>query len=75
MNPRLGAAILALCYLLGTWVDGHSTPTPTPTTVETEIGTAISIVCEEDQPCWDCTTMGNQICGAVRYINGMEAMR
>lgn len=20
-------------------------------------------VCEEDQPCWDCTTMGNRICG------------
>ncbi|AEJ95733.1 hypothetical protein FDI64_gp59 [Mycobacterium phage Zemanar] len=19
--------------------------------------------CEEDQPCWDCTTMGNRICG------------
>jgi hypothetical protein len=20
--------------------------------------------CEEDQPCWDCATMGNMICGA-----------
>lgn len=20
-------------------------------------------VCEEDQPCWDCHTMGNRICG------------
>lgn len=19
--------------------------------------------CEEDQPCWDCTTMGNRVCG------------
>ncbi|ABD58177.1 hypothetical protein PBI_COOPER_60 [Mycobacterium phage Cooper] len=19
--------------------------------------------CEEDMPCWDCTTMGNRICG------------
>ena len=22
-------------------------------------------VCEEDMPCWDCTTMGNLICGPV----------
>lgn len=20
-------------------------------------------VCQEDEPCWDCTTMGNRICG------------
>lgn len=19
--------------------------------------------CQEDEPCWDCTTMGNRICG------------
>jgi hypothetical protein len=23
----------------------------------------ITPVCEEDMPCWDCTTMGNRICG------------
>lgn len=22
-------------------------------------------VCEEDQPCWDCATMGNHICGTT----------
>ncbi len=22
-------------------------------------------VCQEDMPCWDCTTMGNLICGPV----------
>lgn len=22
-----------------------------------------SYACEEDQACWDCATMGNQICG------------
>jgi hypothetical protein len=21
------------------------------------------VVCQEDEPCWDCTTMGNKICG------------
>ena len=23
-------------------------------------------VCLEDMACWDCTTMGNQICGEVK---------
>ena len=28
--------------------------------------TTVNVVrCEEDQPCWDCTTMGNKICGAA----------
>ena len=22
-------------------------------------------VCEEDQPCWDCETMGNLVCGSI----------
>lgn len=22
-------------------------------------------VCHEDQPCWDCETMGNRICGPI----------
>lgn len=22
-------------------------------------------ICQEDMPCWDCTTMGNKICGIV----------
>lgn len=22
-------------------------------------------VCQEDQPCWDCATMGNLVCGPV----------
>lgn len=22
-----------------------------------------SVACEEDQPCWDCHTMGNKVCG------------
>lgn len=30
-------------------------------------GTATSnkmnAACEEDQPCWDCNTMGNKVCG------------
>jgi hypothetical protein len=25
-----------------------------------------STTCVEDMPCWDCTTMGNRICGPTR---------
>lgn len=35
-------------------------------------GPAVSS-CEEDQPCWDCTTMGNRICGPDWYaVNAPE---
>jgi hypothetical protein len=27
---------------------------------------ARTTVCEEDQSCWDCHTMGNRICGPTR---------
>ena len=23
------------------------------------------VACFEDEPCWDCATMGNQVCGTV----------
>jgi hypothetical protein len=26
---------------------------------------AAQTICEEDEPCWDCQTMGNRICGPV----------
>lgn len=25
--------------------------------------TTIEVVCYEDDPCWDCSTMGNMVCG------------
>ena len=27
--------------------------------------------CEEDQPCWDCETMGNRICGPTTTFSEM----
>jgi hypothetical protein len=28
-----------------------------------ESGTIPPVSCYEDEPCWDCTTMGNGVCG------------
>lgn len=28
-----------------------------------KVGPATSVRCTEDMACWDCETMGNQICG------------
>lgn len=51
-----------------------STPTPTTTTAPTTASTpapvaapldTITAPCEEDEPCWDCATMGNLTCGPV----------
>jgi len=38
-----------------------TTPTP-PTTVPPVVP------CEEDEPCWDCETMGNKVCGPAVII-------
>jgi hypothetical protein len=42
--------LLTLSAQVGMWVGRHEPRAP-------------MIVCEEDQPCWDCNTMGNRICG------------
>lgn len=51
----------------------------TPPPPVAEIGEAISVVIMEDDPRWDCRTMGNEMCGQsgriVRYVNGIEAMQ
>jgi hypothetical protein len=28
-----------------------------------------AVLCMEDQPCWDCSTMGNLICGPTTTTN------
>lgn len=36
-------------------------PAPNPTTTTT-------VPCEEDQPCWNCNTMGNHVCGTTTTV-------
>lgn len=40
-----------------------ATDTPTPTTLLSSMTS--DDVCHEDEPCWDCSTMGNLVCGPV----------
>ncbi len=42
---------------------GPVEPTPTTTTTTTTVPPDEPAVCHEDEPCWDCETMGNRICG------------
>lgn len=57
------AAVIVLVALLALWasgalvVQGHAAPAVDPAPV------AAANSCEEDQPCWDCATMGNRQCG------------
>lgn len=60
----LGAVVLA-----GAVYAGHVATGPVRAPIP-------SAVCEEDQPCWNCATMGNRICGAdygdlIRYVPGV----
>ncbi len=36
---------------------------PTTTTTLPPEEPPVTAVCQEDEPCWDCETMGNRICG------------
>lgn len=50
------AAALALSILLGVSnCPGVHDPTPT-------------VRCEEDQPCWNCHTMGNKTCSDREHV-------
>lgn len=51
--------ILALLLLLGA-----ATACTRPYFVPAPATTAV--VCHEEEPCWDCHTMGNRICGPGR---------
>lgn len=40
-----------------------------------------AVTCEESEPCWDCSTMGNRVCGPfaqmspmLRYQQGTAAL-
>lgn len=49
-----GRAYLACAALIVGALNGapHTAPAPAP-----------AVECIEDMPCWDCSTMGNHICG------------
>lgn len=46
---------------------------PAPAAPEV-LSPASHIRCEEDMPCWDCTTMGNGICGLTPTENATELL-
>lgn len=70
----LVATVLSLAVNLGPAVAALVVPTaPTtavagaPASVAAPVATVAAVGpvgrCEEDQPCWDCATMGNRLCG------------
>lgn len=74
----LGAAlVLALVALfsVAAWAGSAGAPGPSPCWSEPSVlevqacfarEVSTPVRCEEDEPCWDCTTMGNRICGKER---------
>ena len=54
---RYGAVTLILSIPVAVTVGLLSTPYPLPSSIEP------SSVCLEDEPCWDCSSMGNLECG------------
>jgi hypothetical protein len=32
--------------------------------------TLVPVTCQEDEPCWNCATMGNRVCGVDSTVRG-----
>lgn len=56
--------LTALAFMSG----AYSLPEPVPSAPRPAVGVP---VCQEDEPCWDCETMGNMVCGPVMTIPDM----
>ena len=78
MNGLLGCLLLALVGLTlllhlnstsersQTQIqDAGAWSAPTPTIGEAWISSPAAEGCVEDEPCWDCKTMGNKLCGGT----------
>lgn len=61
--PALALAVLAGGLTLGAALPTEGVGPPTPTTQ----------TCMEDQPCWDCESMGNHICGTLTEAQAADA--
>lgn len=59
----LVAAVLAI-YSITAAPGDRGIPEQRPVTTST------LPTCQEDEPCWDCTTMGNRICGPTTTTEG-----
>lgn len=47
-------------------VEGKPVGTPTLPAVAPVVASQAAVVaCQEDEPCWNCATMGNHVCGPV----------
>jgi hypothetical protein len=55
MNLALTVIAAGLSLALGLLVSSPATPH--------RVDRVVASACQEDEPCWDCRTMGNLICG------------
>ncbi|MFD0352961.1 hypothetical protein ACFVHW_04315 [Streptomyces sp. NPDC127110] len=59
----VGLSVLLL-FTAAAPVGGVRSGASLPHPAASAAGLAAGGGCEEDEPCWDCTTMGNRVCGA-----------
>ena len=59
----IALSIMALAYFAWMGPSTNVTTYQRETPVEVEIIGPKVVTCTEDMPCWDCTRMGNLICG------------
>lgn len=55
---RVVAALVVTGVAAGSWLGAHFDPPEAIPSTDPMV-----IRCHEDEPCWNCETMGNHICG------------
>jgi hypothetical protein len=75
-------AITFLLAALAVCVAGGATTAPQKTSRFDSYGyflgsdvTTRAPSCFEDEPCWNCSTMGNRVCGPVGCVTDLECAR
>lgn len=58
---RIALGLIALASL----ACGQAAEGTPPTTYKEPTPHQQRLACQEDEPCWDCETMGNKVCGVT----------
>lgn len=64
-SAYLGAVLIMALLVIALRVSFSYVDTGTPVPSATTSTVTTRDACQEDEPCWDCSTMGNRVCGVI----------
>lgn len=67
IRNRAIAGLAAIVAAVGVVSALPASAEPAPQRIS-EVVTEAPALCQEDEPCWDCETMGNKVCGPAAEV-------